>query len=324
VWSYDKGSPQDWNINGRFIPWKGPDQSLPEFDIITTFVYDEQPRLAYLRAQEEFLLIWAEKANNLSEIWGVRLKSMDASLPAGETYHLLSKSGEVSDHPDVAYNLNRNESLVVWDVKKSSWDIYGARLRGDTGIMQPGIFKIIDTAVNETNPAAAACPEEDQYLVAWESAKSPGNLDIHAKNVVCGGVPSDTVHFVEGTAIMELMPDVACGYKGRQFLLVWQQQYSSASGPFGISGRFIYPEIGGCILSPESSSAPVKTSRMGEIFSVVAPSADDADRAGPALAGGFGEYMAVWEHAPRGTTDIDVHGKKVMPGANFLPLVIRK
>lgn len=326
VWSGDQGSPKGWDIKARFIPWEGSSPLFKEFIISTGFSDDFNPEVAYARGQnpQEYLVVYESGGASTGEIWKVRIKASDGTILGPGHPERITSFMEVSRRPDVAYNLARNEYLVTWDVSKSSWDIYGARLRGDTGIMQPGIFKIEDKPVNETNPAVAACAEEDQYLVAWESEKSPVNLDIHAKNVVCGGVPSDTVHFVGGTPIMELMPDVACGYKGRQFLVVWQQQYSSASGPFGISGRFVYPETGGCILSPESASAPVETNRMSEIFAIAAPSANDADRAAPALAGGFGEYLAVWEHALRGTTDIDVHGKKVMPGANFLPVVIKR
>ena len=325
VWMYDKGSP-DWNINGRFIPWQGPDQSLSEFEIITFFTSEEYPKVVYARATEEFLLVWVEveKAKNVSEIWGVRLKSMDGTIPVGEISHLISKAGELCNHPDVAYNLKRNEYLVTWEVIKSSLDIYGVRLKGDAQPMQPGIFKIAGWPDDEGSPAVAAIGDADQYLVVWQSEVAPNNQDIFARIVFGDAVLSTTVHHIEWTTVNEIYPDVSSDRSGSQFLVVWQQQYSSTSGPYGISGRMVFPVLGGSILCPGCGNTADTVDSLGDIFTIVSPYIGDPDRTKPAVTGGFAQFLTVWEYLRPGSTDQDIHGKLVIPHAVFLPLVIRK
>ena len=323
VWMYDKGSP-DWNINGRFIPWQGPAQSLSEFEIITFFTFDEYPKVVYARATEEFLLVWVTKANNVSEIWGVRLKSMDGTIPGGENAHLISKAGELCDHPDVAYNLKRNEYLVTWEVKKSSLDIYGVRLKGDAQPMAPGIIAIAGWPDDERSPAVAAIGDADQYLVVWQSEYTPNNQDIFARIVFGNAVLSTTVHHIEWTPANEIYPDVSSDRGGSQFLVVWQQQYSSTSGPYGISGRMVFPVLGGIILCPGCDNTADTVDSLGDIFTIVSPYTGDPDRTKPAVTGGFAQFLTVWEYLRPGSTDQDIHAKLVIPHVVFLPLVIHK
>ena len=327
VWMYDKDDAEDWNINGRFIPWESPDGSLKEFEIFGSFLYEEQPKAAYSSAQKEFLVVFVKKepAKNKSEIWGTRVRASDGKILGTGIPFFISDNTAFSDHPDVAYNQKRNEYLVTWDVQKASLDVYGARLTGDGQILNPGIFSIAGWPNNEGIPAAAACPDEDQYLVVWQSEKSATNNDIYARVVFGDAVNSATVHHVADTVLHDSYPDTACSHNGRQFLVTWQQQYSSTSGPYGIIGRFVNTETGGgSSLCPGCSAAPAKTASIGDVFGIMVPTASDASRTRPAASGGFGEYLVAWEHLPKGTTDMDVHGKKVMPGAKFLPVVIKK
>ena len=330
VWAYDKGSPEGWNINGCIIPWEAPDTSLPEIEIITLFTDQEQPKVVYGRAQEEFMVVWANKesAQNKSEIYAARLKSSDGAAPAGVNPSRVSKAGEYCEHPDVAYNKKRNEYLVVWDVQKSplNLDVYGVRLTGNGQVIANEVIGIAGWPNNEGTPAAAACGDEDQYLVAWHSEVSLTNWDIYARVVFGDAVLSKIVHKIEWTPVNELYPDAVCNHNGGQFLVVWQQQYSSTSGPYAISGRFVYPELGGgsILRCTDCLEAPDKPGTMSDIFVIIAPTVGDPSRTKPAAAGGIGDYMVVWEHLRKGSTDQDIHGKMVMPGANFLPLVIRK
>ena len=67
-----------------------------------------------------------------------------------------------------------------------------------------------------------------------------------------------------------------------------------------------------------------KAGTMGETFPIVSPYHGDPDRTKPAAAGGFTQFLTVWEYMRKGSTDQDIHGKMVMPGAVFLPLTVRK
>jgi len=157
----------------------------------------------------------------------------------------------------------------------------------------------------EIHPAVAACKEADQYLVAWQS--SAGNQDIYARFVKGDGTV-DSVHHLRGTTIAEVEPDVACNMSGRQYLVVWQQQYSSLQGSYGIWGRLVSAD---------------KT--MSLEFGIIAGGwvGAPADRTDPAVAGGYTNYLVAWEHERYGTFYQDIHGRLITPYAVFLPLVVR-
>ena len=44
---------------------------------------------------------------------------------------------------------------------------------------------------------------------------------------------------LEYTSVEEIKPKVACNQAGRPFLVTWQQQFSSITGPYGIRGQFV-------------------------------------------------------------------------------------
>lgn len=82
--------------------------------------------------------------------------------------------------------------------------------------------------------------------------------------------------------------DIACNYSGGAYLLAWQDRY--VGGEDGIWWRKASTSEA---LSPE--------------FEVVEPRSA-ADRGYPALASGFSNFMATWEHDRDSGTIIDIHG----------------
>ena len=89
--------------------------------------------------------------------------------------------------------------------------------------------------------------------------------------------------------------------------MVWQQQFSSAAGPYGIWGQFVNTD---------------KT--LGAAFGIMSPTSGiTADFTIPAVAGGAVNYLTVWEHDRAGTAFQDIHGRLITPSAVFLPLMLR-
>jgi hypothetical protein len=312
VFIYDSdGAGSDWDLYGRLIPWDGPSTSLTEFPICTWGTHQWNPKVAYAGTQKEFLVVWANENQAGTPpmyISGRRVKASDGSFPgSGDKDLTISDGTENRVNPDVAYNLARNEYLVVYD---NAVDVFATRLRGDAVELGGGEFGIAGWPETEIHPAVAACNKTDQYLVAWQSLQSgaPNHNDVYVRFIdgdgsfPTGGGP----HVIYNTPTNEQNPDVACNSttSGSMFLVTYEQQYSSTSGHYGVWGRFVYPNYS-----------------MSSAFGIVAGTAS-LDRTEPVVAGGGANYMVAWEH-DRSASYQDIHGRLVAPYAVFIPLVLR-
>ena len=166
-----------------------------------------------------------------------------------------------------------------------------------------GEFGIAAWPGAETQPSVAACPETDQYLVAWQNPQP----DIYARFINGGGVLDGGPLQLEYTSVAEIKPKVTCSQAGRQFLVTWQQQFSSITGPYGIWGQFVNVD---------------KT--LGMNFSLMTPTSGlSAEFTSPVVAGGRVNFLTVWEHDRAGSSFQDIHGRLITQNMVFLPLVLR-
>jgi len=305
VWIHDiHGDGSDWNVSGRFIPWNGPDAGLTEFAICTWGTHQWNPKVAYGRAVEEFLVVWNNEYQAGTPpmyISGRRVKAADGSFPGGTGSDLtISHGTENRVNPEVAYNLSRNEYLVVYD---NTQDVFGTRFTGTGNPLAGGEFGIAGWLGAETRPSVAACRETDQYLVAWQNPQP----DIYARFVDGDGSLDPIVLHLDYTSIREVEPQVACNAGGTQGLVVWQQQFSNLTGPYGVRGQFVNTD---------------KT--LGAAFTIMSPTSGVvAEFTTPAVAGGGVNYLTVWEHDRASTAFQDIHGRLITPHVVFLPLLLR-
>jgi hypothetical protein len=311
VWAYDFwGNDTDWDIYGRFIPWNGPNVSLQDFSICDWTSNQRRPVVAYALSQQEFLVTWTNAPSGQPTYISARRVYADGSgFPAGG--FLVSSGPEDRDFQDVTYNLARNEYLVTWDVLKSGsgLDIWGIRLSATGSALlggnPPAIgeFAIAGWPAVEELPAAAACSQADQYLVAWQSDQDTGGTDtaIYARYINGDGVPGDVV-MISDTTLPQRNVDIACNAVGRKYLLVWQDMY--VGGLYGVWARTAYPDES---LEPE--------------FGLVGPHAS-ANREYPAAAGGRSTFLTAWEHDRDGGINRDIHGR-LLGYVAYIPLVVK-
>jgi hypothetical protein len=302
AWVYDaSGSGTDWDLYGRFIPWNGPSASLTAFPICTWQTNQWNPKVAYGRTVEEFLVVWTNTPGALpAYISGRRVKAADGTFPGGGASDLtISRATENRVNPDVTYNLARNEYLVVYD---NTADIFGMRLTGNAVPLGGGEFGIAAWPSAEIHPAVAACKGANQYLVAWQSDQSASNDAIYARFIDGNGTLAG-VHEIADTTSPEREADVACNQAGNQYLVAWQQRYTNFK--YGIWGRLVHPD-----------------ETMDAGFEIVQPGSG-TDRTEPAVAGGYTNYLVAWEHERDGTAYQDIHGRLITPYTLFLPLVIK-
>jgi hypothetical protein len=299
VWIYDRfGDGSDWDIWGRFIPWNGPSGGLTEFMICNWASNQLAPKVVYARAPEEFLVVWynAYQLGSLPlYVSGQRIRAGDGGFPGG-AWTIANHATERRWLPDVAYNLARNEYLVVYD---NMHDIFGTRLTWNGVKLGGGEFSIAGWPDVEIRPAVAACREADQYAVVWQSHHM-GKFDLYVRFVTGAGIP-DMPQPISEMAGDQENADVACDEVGQKYLVTWQETLAQT----GISGRIISPN---------------KT--MGPGFQIVPPG-QGPGHTQPAVVGGESNYLVVWEHQRPGSPVRDIHGRLITPYTVFLPLVRR-
>jgi hypothetical protein len=306
VWAYDLlGNGSNWDLYGRFIPWDGPDAGLVEFPISSWPSNQWEPIVTYARAQEEFLVVWTNTpVSTPAYVSGRRIFADGSGFPPGDGFTIASDLVENRVNPAVAYNLARNEFLVTYD---DGLDIHATRLTGEGLMLGGGEFGIASWPDTESHPAVAACRNADQYLVAWQSLVGASNYDVYARYVTGDGSLDGGPLVVEDTTVSEIEPAVGCNEAGNKYLLAWQQQYSSAVGPYGIWGRMAFADK---TMGPASG-----------IFAPVAGATMEGMK--PAVAGGLANYLVSWEHLRDGTSYRDIHGALISPHSLFLPTLRR-
>lgn len=301
VWAYDtSGNGSNWDIHGIFVNWDGPIQGLHQFNICDWTTQQSNPKVAYSPVEEEFMIVWQTDHPSLPDyISGRRMKASDGTLPTTGSDFTINNSAQPRVNPEISYNLWHNEYLVVYD---NTQDIYGTSFKGNGGPAN-GEFGIAAWPGAETRPSVAYCWLNDHYLVTWQNPQP----DIYARflygNATLDGAP---LH-LDYTSVEEINSKVACSQGGSQFLVTWQQQYSSLTGPYGIMGQFVNTD---------------KT--LGAFFQIMAPTSGvSAEFTNPVVAGGVTNFLTAWEHDRAGTTYQDIHGMLITPYAIYLPLTLR-
>lgn len=307
VWRHEV-SATDWDVFGRLIPWEGPVAGLTEFPIIGWTSNQWTPRVVYARGPQEFLVVWA---NELAPFWlinGVRVTAASGAT-VGFPLTIAHPNGH-RVNPDVAYNMTRNEYLVVYD---NGYDISGQRF--DLACNPVGAeILIAHWADVETNPAVAASTSADQYLVGWQSDQGAQGVHGYVRFVTGNGtMPAGSGPFAADqhqTESAEL--SIACAVAGPNetgttYLVSWEAQAGTPSAPFGIWGRFYGADF---------SAGPSFPILFGE---------DALARNTPAAAGGEGAFMVagVQEAGHGAVISKDIYARFIAPYTAALPLVRR-
>lgn len=300
VWLFDvNGNGSNWDVSGRFVPWEGPSPAFPEFTICDWPTHQWEPQVVYARAQKEFLVIWSNQYQNQVlpfYISGRRILA-DGTFPSTGSDVTIGHPTINRVHPKLAYNLARNEYLVVYD---DGLDIFALRLRGDAVELGGGEFKIAGWPDKEIQPAVAACQKADQYLVVWQSLVG-SDYDLFARFINGDGTP-EIVRTISDFAGNQEQAEVVCDRSGWQYMIAYQEDITTP----GISGRLVSSD---------------KTLQPG--FQIVEPGLLPGHKE-PAVAQGSNNFLVAWEHQRDATIYRDIHGKLITPHVSFLPFASRK
>jgi len=174
---------QQLGVNDRRISDMGPDGSA-NFDAYS-------PEVVYNATDNEFLVVWygddnvGGRASGEFEIYAQRV-SGSTGAEIGANDFSVSETGPngnnlyLAQYPDVAWNADRNEYLVVWSANKtvatatsSEYEIYAQRLAADGSQIGRDDFRVSymgpegSSSFDAFRPHVAYHRAGKQYVVAW-------------------------------------------------------------------------------------------------------------------------------------------------------------
>jgi hypothetical protein len=183
--------------------------------VISAVSGDEQsPAVAF--DGERWLVVWQDhRAGPLMNVYAARVAEDGTVLdPAGIA---ICTREDHQRSPAVAFV--DGVFVVVWADRRAStnWDVYGARVATDGGVLDPGGFRVTSTSGHQITPAIAAGP--GVALAVWQDSFL--NASIQAARITpAGGVGAA---FPVSTAAF-LLAAPAVGFDGASFVVTWQDE----------------------------------------------------------------------------------------------------
>ena len=210
-------------------------------------LHETSPAVAYNPDREEYLVVWMNESTK-NFIQAQRLDKHGNKI--GGAIDIADAAGHHMFFPDVTYNAQHNQYLVVWyDLNKTtmSGDIYARRISPTGTLMDP--FDILvagnDSNVDAYTPAVAYSSESDRYMLVWaEYDMSTTNPIIYTQKMTHEG-------YYDGSAVPLITPsteylgkiDIAYNPSIDRHLIVWEE-FSSADNLHNILGIQVHGDGG--------------------------------------------------------------------------------
>lgn len=195
-------------------------------DGIYNWIRNARPAVAYAYTSNKFLVVWSQsfQPSITTDIVG-QVLSAGGPPSGGQLTIYNDSSGQPGREPDLAYNVSRNEYLVVWQRQVGSDDdIYARRVTGGGYLLNPATIEIGRYTVQERYPSVAALASADQYLVVWDFQYGSIDHDIYARLVAGDGTANVTTMRLADSVLNETRP-AAAGLNGpREYLGVWSRK----------------------------------------------------------------------------------------------------
>jgi hypothetical protein len=287
------------------------------------------PAVAYSGTEDEYLVVWSGSHDVVGEyeIWGQRVDATTgAQLGADFQISFIGPADNKdhdAEHPDVVYNPQNYQYLVVWSgdhYADGDFEIFGRRVRAGDGALLGSMVRIsvmgpgVDPNYDGLDPAVAFNRSAGEYLVVWEGddhqyGRVDGEFEIWGRrldastNVI--GEKFRISYMGEGgnPDYDAYDPDVAYNSQAipRQYVVVWEGDTDSAglaNEEFEIWGQRV-------VASGGLYYTPFRISDMGP------DNNPDYDALDPAIAYNRvnNQYLVVWEGEGWDVDAYDIFGQ---------------
>ena len=190
-----------------------------------------EPSVAYNTQDGQFLVVWRAdtRVDNQNEIFG-QLLDRAGNKVGGEIQVATMSGGDDAAEPDVAYNPDRNEYLVVWRQSTGlARDVFGQRLLANGTEVGTDDFTISNLAAGTAtgSPAVAYNATGQEYLVVWYSdegaTSGQGALQVWGQRLdglgAEVGADSQISHLGDGSRVNSAA--VAYNIAQNQYFVAW-------------------------------------------------------------------------------------------------------
>lgn len=285
------------------------------FVILNEPEIEMSPSVAYNPDRQEYLVVWYNDRPANDDIRARRVS--EKGTVQGDAFYISAGAGYERRYPDVAYNSQQRQYLVVWEHYDPGFGDYSIRARriSETGqVLDPADIVLASGygVATLSNPAVAYASAEDKYLVVWHETwhPSPLNHDIVGKIVSGSGTPDPGNILISddpGNGDYRRAPDVAYNLRRNEFLVAWEQR-DHVFGDYNIYARRV--QGNGTPMQPESIDIGLLSG--DQLNPAVASIPTEAHQ---------GHYLVVWEdHWVPSSVDIwarRVKGEGTTDDANF-------
>ncbi|HEY73371.1 MAG: hypothetical protein B6I34_09635 [Anaerolineaceae bacterium 4572_32.1] len=288
------------------------------------------PAVAYNSQDNQYLVVWSGSDDIVGEyeIWGQRVNAATgAQIGADFQISFMGPADDPdydAEEPDVAYNSQSNEYLVVWSADHyadGEFEIFARRVDADgdllgsmarVSVMGPGV----DPNYDATDPAVAYNSIDNTYLVVWDGDDDTGAL-VDGEFEIWGRRLNASAEMLaaqfrisdmgpDGDADYDARdPDVAySGVSGYEYLVVWEGDSNTgllANNEFEIWGQQLEAD------GDETGTNDFRISDMGESGDA------DLDALNPAVAYNSTDYqyLVVWEGDDYTANEFDIFGQRL-------------
>ena len=315
VWQRDTdaGPGEQLRVRGRRVSAAGAPVG-PVNDISRAAPAQAQrPAVAYNGALDEYLVAYQQSgvapvADDL-EIYVQRVGADGAPLPLPDSRISDMGPSGVADfgaaRPEIAYNPDRNEYVVVWDgdqVVNDEREVYAQVLTADGTETGTDDLRLStagpadDADFDAIEPAVGYSELMKQYLVAWDAREPIGaetEIQVYGQRLSSTGAPVGVPEFLISEAGRDgvgdrraVEPEVAASTTSAEFLIVWTDG-SNTNNLFGERR-----DAGGSLLGPSDVTISTK------------PPDDTSSPSDLTYSPVNGRYTAVWTYAEPGGGDV--------------------
>jgi hypothetical protein len=238
---------------------------------------------------------------------GYLIPSSSAAPSAPSDYRtpaiLISDVAANQYRPDIAYNSQHDEYLVVWE---NLWaggyhDVYAQRVSGSGQLLS--WFAVSTSTYSKMNPSVAYDPTRDRYLVvfSYDAYGTGGDWDIYGRYIPWNGPSASLTDFVicNWASLNQLRPVVAFGRAQDEYLVTWTNAWSGQ--PSYISARRVFADGSGFPSNPFLiSSGPENRDYQDVTYNLHR-----------------NEYLITWDVDKSGT-GLDIYGERLAGNGSVL------